>query len=117
MGLSNSTCDSCGEAFDILFPVAILDELVTGGMGMVQRWYCINCKSELEDEATEKADKDDEDDEDMDDDEKDKPTPEKEVSIFNLIPKVPWPFTKEKLEEARRIFIKDCEIHESREKE
>jgi len=51
MGLDKGLCDSCGEVFDVLFPVGILDECPTGGMKHVQKWYCVTCKDVLEEEA------------------------------------------------------------------
>ena len=52
--LENGLCDSCENPTDTLFPVAVLDELPTGGMKHVQKWYCVACKGELELEAEEK---------------------------------------------------------------
>jgi len=64
MGLIDGICDSCGEPFDVLFPVGILDECPTGGMKHVQKWYCVTCKDTIEEEAETNAN----DDEDTDDD-------------------------------------------------
>lgn len=58
MGLPDQKCDSCGDEHDVLFPVGILDELPSGGMAMVQRWYCVTCLDQLKEEA-EEADDDD----------------------------------------------------------
>lgn len=55
MALSDGCCDSCGEPTDVLFPVAVLDEVPTGGMKHILKYYCITCKDTLEDEATENA--------------------------------------------------------------
>lgn len=63
MGLTNQKCDSCEEKTDVLFPVAILDEMPTGGTCMVVRYYCYGCRTDLETEA-----------ESMDSDDEDKPT-------------------------------------------
>jgi len=51
MGLDKGLCDSCGEVFDVLFPVGILDECPTGGMKHVQKWYCVSCRDTIEEEA------------------------------------------------------------------
>ena len=51
MGLKDGTCDSCGDKLDVLFPIAILEELPSGGEGMVIKYYCLTCKETLEDEA------------------------------------------------------------------
>ena len=63
MGLSDGTCDSCGEPKSTLFPVAVLDELPFGGMGLVQKWYCVDCSEELVENA---KDEDGEEDEEED---------------------------------------------------
>jgi len=86
--LQNGICDSCGNPSDVLFPIAILDELPTGGMGMVQRWYCIECKDELEQEAEENKDKD----EDGEENEKE----DKECPAYKL-PKISWSISNWKL--------------------
>lgn len=51
MGLIDCKCDSCGDKVDVLFPVAILDELPTGGEAMVIKYYCFTCRESVEDEA------------------------------------------------------------------
>ena len=43
MGLLNHECDSCNQETDVLFPLAILKELPTGGEQLVQVWYCVEC--------------------------------------------------------------------------
>jgi len=59
MGLQDKKCDSCNKEADVLFPIGILDETPTG-MLMVKKWYCIECKGCIEDEA-EEAEEDDDD--------------------------------------------------------
>ena len=51
MGLKDGTCDSCGDKLDVLFPIAILDELPSGGEAMVIKYYCLTCRESLEAEA------------------------------------------------------------------
>jgi hypothetical protein len=70
MTLHNHKCDSCNKIVDVLFPIAILDETPTGDM-MVQRWYCVSCKEEMEAEAEEAEGPADEDEEEDDDTDKD----------------------------------------------
>jgi hypothetical protein len=60
MTLHNHKCDSCNKIVDVLFPIAILDETPTGDM-MVQRWYCVSCKEEMEAEAEEVEEDEDDD--------------------------------------------------------
>ena len=43
MGLENGQCDSCNCKPDVLVPLAILNELPTGGTKMVVRYYCKVC--------------------------------------------------------------------------
>jgi len=43
MALLNHKCDSCDQETDVLFPLAILKELPTGGEQLVQVWYCVEC--------------------------------------------------------------------------
>lgn len=49
MGIDNCVCDSCSKETDVIFPLYILDELPTGGEQMVRKYYCLVCKSDLED--------------------------------------------------------------------
>lgn len=60
MGLHDHKCDSCESVVDVLFPIAILEELPTGGSQMVRKWYCIECKTVIEDEAEEAEEEEDE---------------------------------------------------------
>ena len=43
MGLENGQCDSCNCKPDVLVPLAILNELPSGGTKMVVRYYCKTC--------------------------------------------------------------------------
>lgn len=63
MGLVDQKCDSCEQEVGVLFPVAMLVEMPTGGMRMVQRWYCIECSNTIVSEAEEAEEEEDEDDE------------------------------------------------------
>ena len=73
MGIENQKCDSCDKKVDVLFPIAILTDLPSGGEGLVQRWYCITCHDAIEAEAETLDDTDDKDDEENDDEEPDRP--------------------------------------------
>lgn len=53
MGLINEQCDSCGEKVGFLFPVAVIDELPSGGTKMVVKYYCVDCFEEYIDIAKE----------------------------------------------------------------
>jgi len=67
LGLRDGTCDSCGEPKSTLFPVAVLDELPFGGMGLVQKWYCVECSEELVENAKdEDGEEDEEEDKELD---------------------------------------------------
>lgn len=63
MGLPDNKCDSCNQKVDVLFPIAILDELPSGINKLVQRWYCVICKDEIEAEAEDVEPRGDEEDE------------------------------------------------------
>jgi len=72
MGLSDNKCDSCSEEVGYLFPIAIIDELPSGGMKMVIKYYCWDCYDIITDTAKSELDeKDDEEDEDEDKDQED----------------------------------------------
>jgi hypothetical protein len=43
MPLHNGTCDICGTEVEILFQVAILDVIPSGGTKMVEKWCCYWC--------------------------------------------------------------------------
>jgi hypothetical protein len=62
MGLIDEKCDSCGDKKSALVPLAVLDELPTGGMRMVVKYYCRDCADTYLDEA-EDIDKEEEDEE------------------------------------------------------
>lgn len=59
MGLQNGNCDSCGEPKTTLFPIAVLDELPSGGCAMVTKYYCSSCADDMKDEADQENDTDD----------------------------------------------------------
>lgn len=59
MGLQNGNCDSCGEPKTTLFPIAVLDELPSGGCAMVTKYYCSSCADDMKDEADQENDIDD----------------------------------------------------------
>ena len=44
-------CDSCEEEKSILFPLAVLDELPSGGEKMVVKYYCKDCYDVMTEEA------------------------------------------------------------------
>jgi hypothetical protein len=69
MGLSDNKCDSCGEEVGYLFPMAVIEELPSGGMRMVIKYYCWDCYDIMTDSAKEQLDED----EDKDEDEPDQP--------------------------------------------
>jgi hypothetical protein len=75
MGIENGKCDSCEKEVDILFPIAILTDLPSGGEGLVQRWYCITCHDAIEAEAETLDNSDDKDDEENDDEEEEPDRP------------------------------------------
>ena len=51
MGLIDEKCDSCGQETTVLIPLAILDELPTGGTRMVIKYYCKACADMVLEEA------------------------------------------------------------------
>lgn len=70
MGLIDGKCDSCGEEVGFLFPIAVIEELPSGGMKMVIKYYCWDCYDIMTDEAKDDLD---EEDEEEDEDEPDQP--------------------------------------------
>jgi len=88
MTIQNSICDSCGEPSDVLFPIAILDELPTGGMGMVKKYYCYSCYEDICEEAETNSKEKDEDEEDSPIDPINK---RKWSSCYDALPKISWP--------------------------
>ena len=67
MTLLNHKCDSCSKIVDVLFPIAMLDEIPSGGEAMVMKYYCVECKDTIEAEAedVEPDETDDEEEEDV----------------------------------------------------
>jgi len=53
LGLHDHKCDSCEDKVDVLFPIAILEKLPSGIEQMIQRYYCIDCASTIQEEAEE----------------------------------------------------------------
>ena len=51
MGLIDEKCDSCGQETTVLIPLAILDELPTGGTRMIIKYYCKGCADMVLEEA------------------------------------------------------------------
>lgn len=101
MPLHDSTCDSCGEATDVLFPVAILDELPTGGMGMVKKYYCYSCYEDICEEAESNSKEEDEKEEE--DNEEPYRTNSGKCSAYDALPKMSWP-KKSYVNKERRPF-------------
>jgi hypothetical protein len=64
MGIRDGKCDSCGDDVPLLFPIAVLDELPTGGEGMVQKWYCLDCREDMEENYEPAPEKDEDEDKD-----------------------------------------------------
>jgi len=62
--IEKGICDSCNDPSDVLFPIVVLDELPTGGMGMVRRYYCYSCYEDICEEAETNNKEKDEDEED-----------------------------------------------------
>jgi len=58
-------CESCGETFSALWPVALLDETPYGAEIMIQKWYCYGCMEILWEnwQEGEDGDEDEEDEE------------------------------------------------------
>ena len=63
MGLIDEKCDSCGEEESVLIPLAVLDELPTGGTRMIIRYYCKDCADTILDNTESLEDEDIEEDE------------------------------------------------------
>ncbi|MGB9855842.1 MAG: hypothetical protein ACPLKS_04810 [Caldisericum exile] len=61
MGLKDMKCDSCGGEFNFLFPIAVTEELPTGGFTLVVKYYCIKCYDLLMEESEEEAEDERED--------------------------------------------------------
>jgi len=53
MGITDGICDSCEEEPAFLFPIAVLDELPSGGTKIVTKYYCIVCYLLMMDTAKE----------------------------------------------------------------
>jgi hypothetical protein len=66
MGLIDGKCDSCKEDKTILFPLAVLDELPSGGERIVVRYYCKSCYETMADAAEDFDNEDEEEEEDKD---------------------------------------------------
>lgn len=56
MGTKDFKCDSCEKEVNFLFPIAVTEELPTGGFTMVTKYYCIDCYEEYVDIAHEELD-------------------------------------------------------------
>jgi hypothetical protein len=67
MGLTDNKCDSCSEEVNFLFPIAVIEELPSGGMKMIVKYYCWDCYDIMTDAAKDELDKtDDENGKDKD---------------------------------------------------
>jgi len=69
MGLIDEKCDSCGERESVLVPLAVLDELPTGGTRMVIRYYCKDCADTILDNAESLKDEENEEEDEKEEEE------------------------------------------------
>jgi len=54
-------CESCNEEVGFLFPLAVIQELPSGGEQMTVRYYCKDCYDIMSDTAQDEIDNEDED--------------------------------------------------------
>lgn len=69
--LSTHCCDSCGEEAGFLFPIAVIDELPSGGEAMVIRYYCYKCMKIVTENLEENEEEEEEEEEE------ESPTPDR----------------------------------------
>lgn len=60
MGLKDGKCDSCEKETNFLFPIAVTEELPSGGFAMVTKYYCIECYETIQDAAHDELEEEEE---------------------------------------------------------
>ena len=56
MTLKEGKCDSCNEEVGFLFPIAVIQELPSGGEEMIVKYYCKDCYDIMLDAAQDEID-------------------------------------------------------------
>jgi len=69
MTLKDGKCDSCSEETGFLFPIAVIQELPSGGEQMIVKYYCKDCYDIMLDAAQDEIDDREEEDIEPDNDE------------------------------------------------
>ena len=68
MTLKEGKCDSCNEEVGFLFPIAVIQELPSGGEQMIVKYYCKDCYDIMLDAAQDEINDREEEEEDIEPD-------------------------------------------------